>query len=156
MSTETADQDELDLPHKLPEKLSDLLELALNDLASVEADPLYLVEMNMWHQPLIRVTPDDPACGVCLAGSVLARTLEVPIDVISDGREQSDYDNRRLDALDYLRVGNVPEAIDVAGLRWSTGRDRVKGRYVTPYHQNRAVWWRDMRTILDDLRTANL
>ena len=55
---------------QLPDKLSELIRVALGDLRKCEADPKYVVNMAVWHQSL-----DDKRCAVCLAGSVMAKSL---------------------------------------------------------------------------------
>lgn len=57
----------------LPDKTSELLKLALKDLLSVESDKDYSVNMYLWHESV-----RGDSCHVCLAGSVMARTLKVP------------------------------------------------------------------------------
>ena len=58
---------------QLPDKLSDLLRLAVHDAQACEADPRYTLNMRRWHQ--IDVTTKK--CNVCLAGAVIAKTLHV-------------------------------------------------------------------------------
>lgn len=54
---------------KLPDKLSDLIELALSDMEKCESDSNYEVDMDQW------VLPIKGKCRVCLAGSVLVQTM---------------------------------------------------------------------------------
>lgn len=56
----------------LPDKPSESIRLALTDLRACEADPLYNVGMGDWHRPC------DGVCHVCLAGAVMAKSLECP------------------------------------------------------------------------------
>ena len=57
----------------LPDRLSALLRLALDDLRAVAGDhPLYEVDMTVWHHPALLDDDDDglfDRCLVCLAGS---------------------------------------------------------------------------------------
>jgi len=57
----------------LPDKVGDLIRLAVKDLTLCEADPQYLVDMGVWHS----YDDVDDLCLVCLAGSVMAHSLEV-------------------------------------------------------------------------------
>lgn len=41
-------------------------------------DPAYILDMEVWH------LPDEGVCHVCLAGAVMARTLNLPLEY-SDG-----------------------------------------------------------------------
>ena len=87
----------------LPDKLSDLLEIALDDLELVEADPHYAVNMNQWHN----ISSVNGICHVCLAGAVMAGTLRadpgqhtMPIDYPRDVR-------RKLLTLDAFAMGDI-------------------------------------------------
>ena len=57
---------------QLPNKPSELIRLALSDLEECEQDPKYAVDMGSWHRPV------GAQCLVCLAGSVMAKTMKVP------------------------------------------------------------------------------
>lgn len=70
----------------LPDKLSDLIDLAVDDLEKCERDDRYKVHMGFWHSPPIidyfgAQTNNKSKCLVCLAGSVMAQTLNEPIDI---------------------------------------------------------------------------
>jgi len=58
---------------ELPDKIGDLIRLAVKDLTLCEDDPQYKINMEYWHKPGW-VTD---LCYVCLAGSVIAQTLEM-------------------------------------------------------------------------------
>jgi hypothetical protein len=90
----------------LPEKPSDLIELALLDLALVERDKQYVVNMDDWHRPV------GEYCSVCLAGSVIAKSLGAVPDRESYPAKFSPYVEDRLWALEYFRVGKVKFAVD--------------------------------------------
>lgn len=86
---------------KLPNKLSELIRVALADLELVEGDPRYQVNMERWHRPDFKKN----TCQVCLAGSVMAKTLEAPAD---EFKTYGDYtQGYKLVALDYVRCGNL-------------------------------------------------
>lgn len=94
----------------LPDKPSDLIELALADLAAVEADGRYKVHMNMWHEPR------SGFCAVCFAGSVMAKTLgtnpgkcTAPIDYDENTRD-------KLVALDGFREGYIEDGLSYMGI----------------------------------------
>ena len=53
----------------LPDRPSELLQLALDDLRKCEADPRFKIDMSQW------VTPVNEVCYVCLAGSVMIQEL---------------------------------------------------------------------------------
>lgn len=62
--------------NKLPNKLSDLLRLAVRDAQACEADPKYKLEMETWHCP----SHDGRVCFVCMAGAVMAKTQGIPAE----------------------------------------------------------------------------
>lgn len=89
---------------KLPDKLSDLLELALSDLIKCQEDSKYEIDMAYW----VRKTHDR--CVVCLAGAVLAQTCGLT------SVEQPDYLCNELEnkayAIDYARRGMLDLALN--------------------------------------------
>ena len=88
----------------LPDKLSDLIDLALSDMEKVEKDKLYTVDLEHFHQPRYGV------CHVCFAGCAIAKTLNVPV-TSSLYPFQCDEDvNKKLRALDSIASGNVHTA----------------------------------------------
>jgi len=58
---------------KLPDKIGDLIRLAVKDLTLCESSPKYGINMNIWHAR----NEEDNICYVCLAGSVMAQSLGV-------------------------------------------------------------------------------
>lgn len=61
--------------NKLPDKKSDLLILALEDYFKIKNDLRYCIDMTDWHIG----TSYRTLCTVCLAGAVMAKSLQVPI-----------------------------------------------------------------------------
>ena len=92
----------------LPEKPSELIRLALKDLATCEASPKYRIHMDAWHQP----SEKDEKCLVCLAGAIMAQTLESdPKTDLPPGH----FGLRiwlAMQALDCFRTGAVGEGLD--------------------------------------------
>jgi hypothetical protein len=108
---------------KLPDKLSDLIEVAVKDLEAVEQDPHYVVNMDTWHRAEAQefrigqqVFEKEP-CTVCLAGAVMAKTLEVPRywskNPVDFRGENSTED--KLIALDLVRRGFIDGALRQLG-----------------------------------------
>lgn len=89
---------------KLPDKLSDLLELAVKDAKKIGKDPRYELDMsNNWHMYI----EDEKKCRVCLAGSVMACTLNVnPTETVYSYDFSLDTSDK-LEALDRLRTGDL-------------------------------------------------
>jgi len=57
----------------LPDRVGDLIRLAVKDLTLCEANPDYNVQMNSWHS----YEEGNGICYVCLAGSIMAQSLEI-------------------------------------------------------------------------------
>jgi len=57
----------------LPDRVGDLVRLAVKDLTLCEANPDYTIDMMAWHS----YDTIDETCLVCLAGSVLAQSLKI-------------------------------------------------------------------------------
>lgn len=66
------------LDSRLPVRPSDLILLALSDLEKCENDPRYKICMSCWHIPSYK--EESMECLVCLAGAVMAKTLNAPIN----------------------------------------------------------------------------
>lgn len=91
----------------LPDTFSGLIKLALDDLKIAEQSSKYKINMNTWFKR------NDGVCQVCLAGCVLAISLEGEggpfevVDIISDCDE---FICKKLFALDEIRKGNLIRA----------------------------------------------
>ncbi len=116
----------------LPNKLSDLLDLALVDLRRVEADPTYGVKMEFWHCKV------DGCCSVCLAGAVLAKTVGLSIYKQISSHNIGELDcygtklSVKMQALDDVRRSDVRSALR------RMGQDTLNAPstgYVPPYGQ---------------------
>ena len=94
---------------RLPDKLSELIRLAVADCKLVEQDPRYELDMMEWHNP----SKFGGSCEVCMAGAIMAKTLEAPIEVAftaSSGRHSDDEADKLL-AIDEIRGGNFETAL---------------------------------------------
>lgn len=138
---------------KLPDKASDLLTLALNDLAKVERSPRYVVNMHIWHAP-------NGACSVCFAGAVMAQTLEAsPSEGALPGCYPL-YTCKRLHSLDAMRCYNWSAAL----ARFPKSSFKVEGvlREAIPsglrplYHQDRRKFKLNMRKAARIMRAHGL
>lgn len=99
----------MELNKDLPDALSELLTLALNDLEIIECDPGYRVRMWTYHDPM-----GTGECVVCLAGCVMARG-GVPHDEYATPSNFGSRINTKLRALDALRMGHVNQAVVLMG-----------------------------------------
>lgn len=98
-------------PVKLPDKPSALIRLALRDLEKCERSPKYKVEMAYWHDP-------NGKCKVCLAGSVMAKSLGVGPNQQLHPQDLEDADTqRKLFALNAFRVGGIHGGLEEMGIK---------------------------------------
>ena len=59
------------MSNKLPNKPSELLSLALKDLTAAERTKTINIDMGIYYEK-----NNDKTCSVCLAGSIMAKTLK--------------------------------------------------------------------------------
>lgn len=96
----------------LPNKLSDLLVIALADLKACEEDDNYTIYMRDWHKP-----NDIGQCEVCMAGAVMAKTLGTAKDVRHEPFQDLFTPNRpKLMAINDVRLGCIGSALSIMGL----------------------------------------
>lgn len=122
-------------------KLHHLLDMALTDLAVLEHDPAYAVNMGFW---VFDATP----CLVCLAGAYLVRHHNIRTTVGLD-RTLARY----AAAIDFLRTGNVMQAMVRLGGSNAETADRLN-REIPGY--NEPNWWSEMHRLLNDLKENDL
>ena len=129
----------------LPNKLSDLITVALADLTQIEAMPeTYTVDMTTYHRP------ENGVCHVCLAGAVIARTLDrAPTEHVWTSK--TGYQDH-LQALNAARQGYVYPALR------QLGQPTKFPSYVpiTPYATNPADFRADMIALAANLATEGL
>lgn len=133
---------------KLPERASELIRVALQDLERVENDANYRVDMDQWHHPT------GGLCSVCLAGAIMTRVLAPDDDIY--GRVCGMFDANsamRLMALDYLRTGCIRVALDMLCEHSERFEPR---RIIVPYDANPQAFREDMLKLADDLERAGL
>ena len=123
----------------LPDKLSELLEVAINDLLSLDRDK-YIPIWDQWHTPgqtwrqalaemdeNIEIdSKDNIPCAVCLAGAVIANSVGAsPTSFIDVTEDVTFGDNHLIDehdliqklmALDFLRSGSIARACTTMGI----------------------------------------
>jgi hypothetical protein len=133
----------------LPKIPSKLIRLALNDLKLVENDSDYRVDMAHYHERW----QDSGPCFVCLAGSVMAKTLHAA------KRHLKTYDmgtdNRPLlRALNLFRLGCVREAILMMG-KYDDASSKYD-REIVQYDEDRDLFVRDMERLANDLEKDGL
>lgn len=130
---------------ELPEKMSDLLKLALMDLEYIENTPGYEVDMEGW------VYTDNDTCFTCLAGAVMVKTLHrdwshglCPIDFLT-------YDCAKLIALNSLRQGKISEASEFLGRPMET-----RFEFVPLYEKDPNAFKAAINNLIDVLETMGV
>jgi len=100
---------------KLPDKMSELIRVAIVDLEKVEKlSEVYRINMSRWH-----VADDDSddgkvRCSVCLAGAVMAQTLGA--DATQSFRPGSFNESCKLNAIEDFRTGDISAAARFMGI----------------------------------------
>ena len=130
----------------LPDLPSALIRAALLDLRACEADPLYSIYMYDWHTPRMNV------CYVCLAGAVMAKSLQADVGVHTLPCNYGPDLNDKLNALNELRVGDVSLAMDTLEIYPYAVRDRE----ITEYIDNPIGFHAEMNALADDLQKEGL
>ena len=142
---------------KLPEKMSDVLELALHDIERVETSPQYEIDMTNWHI-YDRITG---VCSVCMAGAVMAQTLGVPFNETTSLTmvEVSDDDKTKLCILDDVRSSHFIPLLD-----FIKGEDDEDDKYrplfkdimrfgnIVRYHESPTQFKKDVQRLAETLR----
>lgn len=134
----------------LPSKPSELLTLALADLAKVERSKRYEVDMTDWHVPI-----NKNLCKVCLAGSVLAKSLNYPFNKNLGLHLLDDSIGGKLLALNNFRLGYTVNALT----ELSYGQDvlgKVMDVRVPEYAYDKKAWRKAMLKIVCDLKKLDL
>lgn len=98
---------------KLPDKLSDLIRIAVADAKKIEKDSKYIFNMSTWHQP--QSNYDDVShtfvttgkCEVCFAGSIIACTLKAKPNQTVDTSDFDEDTDRKLELIDQIRTGSI-------------------------------------------------
>lgn len=136
------------MSNKLPNKPSQLLEVALSDLAKVERSKKYRVKMNAYHEPCGKI------CQVCLAGAVMAKTLDVDKSLFKRPWSFNTATSKKLHALDALRLGDIGGAFTELGIKTPKGlRENV---FVTEYQTSPRDFKKDLRKIIKSLKEFKL
>lgn len=135
---------------QLPDRLSDLLELALRDLEKAEADPGVNVNMDWW------LWKEQGQCFACLAGCVMrySLSLQPSFEMPSLVPSETEFGTHLL-ALNYLRSGELSEAYEEmfnAELPFGVP-ERTDA---TPYSDDPAAFKSDMARIVTLLREKGL
>lgn len=103
----------------LPDKTSELIRVALDDLSLVQSDDRYAVAMNIFHSYDISLyaKPGDNRCYVCLAGAVIAKRLVIGRPDLRLFPKMFNVEvANKLKALDRFRAGRVASGLRIMGI----------------------------------------
>lgn len=147
--------------NRLPEKASDLIELAIADLAKAKRSKKYRIDMGVWHVP---GRASNNTCTVCLAGSVMAYSLAVALKEKTSPyayEENDPHTYGRLMALNEFRNGWIEDGLEQMGIYpLKDGALEDEARRIQDnwnhYENNTVGWHRCMRETVELLRKHNL
>jgi len=100
---------------KLPKKPSELLKLAINDMRELDRS-IYDPFSFSWHVPIYDDDYQFKHCRVCLAGAVLAYSLQVDCQENAGSYSNGGENFHQLQALENLRQGKIGQALDFLGM----------------------------------------
>ena len=127
---------------------SELVRWALNDLAACEADPGYEIDMGEWHTS--RAYEDHSVCQVCLAGAVMAQTLDVAYDVSLSAHGMDYAIQQQLYMLDYFQDGFIVLGLYGVGFLDETPED-WSDVDIVPYAYDPEMFRRSMEHLVSEL-----
>lgn len=136
------------MTQQLPDKLSELIRVALADLEKCEKDVKYKINMNVYH------CGSHNDCHVCFAGVVMSQTLEAPIDVYLLPLDFGPAVGNKLAALDRLRKGEVKSALRILGYHKKVFT--IERAFVADYHEDPDQFKDDMRQLAARLESEGL
>ena len=134
---------------------SELINTAMIDLEACERDPRYHIEMGLWHTGTDWDTgPSESICNVCLAGAVMAKTLDVN-HRFSHVPDSFDIETEfALRALDFFRVGNIECALEIMNIPMPDELDELY--FITDHAADYSQFHADMNRMYLDLRYIGL
>lgn len=102
----------------LPNKLSELLIVALEDLEQIENDPNYDIDMGEWYKPKVRNNSGRDVCTVCHAGAVMVNSLNLKPSFRMN-LHPDDFTStitNKLMAINAIRIGRMTQALSYMGV----------------------------------------
>lgn len=130
---------------QLPDKLSELIALALDDLYKCKQDVRYKIDMEMFYH-----ASKDRLCHVCLAGAVMAQSLQSPSYENRMPSYYGDAVERKLTALNWIRRGNIHTAFILLGREFPEGKID-KNCNITPYEMDPVQFHEDLLALSAEL-----
>lgn len=135
---------------KLPDKLSALILLALDDLKKAERSKKYKIDMGGWHHP-------NSHCSVCFAGAVIAFSLGADPKKRIDPYDFDTDTRHKLLALNSARCGFFNQgAMYVGGNNNTQDKAYQFNTSIPDYHEDRKGFRSAMRKAALALKKAKL
>lgn len=126
----------------LPNLPSALLRLALDDLAKLEANPNYVVNMAVWLGN----------CQACMAGAVMLNSLGVTEPMMP--ADFDEYDTKqKLRAINSFRMGDISDALFQLSIPLPEGLPRRVA--ITDYDDDPATFRTDLLSLATLLESRN-
>lgn len=138
----------------LPMTLSSLTFHALDCLRRAELDPRYTIDMGSWHEPEEEEETGEDGARICYAGSVMAFGLGAVLDENCEPTDFSRYNSRRLAAINYVRAGEVEDALDAMEVPVGRLPDPLRNVDVIPYGNSPREFRRQQRELAGALFDA--
>ena len=133
--------------HELPGTLHQMLALAVADARRIDRND-YLPSFGDWHTP-----KDNGLCAICLAGSVLAGTLEVSPHCQAIPFLRNNAYFRKLQALDSSRCGEWLDAFHFMHRKWPSGITRSRLQSLAAPSHPLFQGWKQFDAHLDSIET---
>ena len=143
----------IDQPDTLPDTMSDLLAATIADARKLDTT-LYHPHCQEWHTAW-----DHGPCQICLTGSVIAGALDAPHSQTFCPRMFKGAIQRKLESLNYMRLGKWILAFKTFHQRWpKIPAARLLCHLPSPDNKNFSGWRQfnqhldSLESILDELR----
>jgi len=135
----------------LPNKPSALIRVALIDLEKAETNPVFAIDMSVYHTPIKSVS----TCCVCFAGCVMATSKESGNGTMHLG--PADFCSKteaKLAALDYFREGLIYSGLSRMGIDCPESMKIT--HTITSYYTSPIHFKEDMHVLANDLEKRGL
>lgn len=159
MRQDKQDQYYKTMKDELPNKPSELIELALSDMNKCIADDRYKINFNHYHIPnrilnqFNDVIIKEPICSVCFAGSVMAKSMNTQPDTYMHVYRLTKDQAKKLYALDLFRQGLINDGLVHMGY----DEDDIKDIKDIKVEQNALKGFtEDMNKIISTLKSHDL
>lgn len=107
---------------KLPGHPADLLKLALKDMKKCLKNEQYKIEMGFWHWAQL----DTNTCYICIAGAIMAQTLNTPPNISKRPEDFSNKDiQNKLQAIDLILAGDILDGVIKTGKKISQRQENL-------------------------------